>query len=408
EAIQIATDDTPWYGVLAGLGLGYRPLDDDQRDYARPKRRRLLQLDDSGLPEQLRLGKYDIVGCRYIVTEAPFATDNDVKAYRKHKLDDDQGLQEGNVLPFNLLAEYSQGVKRLAVLRMDVDDLGDLFGAKLNRTSGAGSATGVAALAYTAALSAALSRFFEGWVGELCRQVNRQGSANGAVYAVYSGGDDLFLVGSWHVMPGLAHQIRDDFAAYVLGRPLRENESPPITLSAGITLHSGGYPLYQAADDAAEALAAAKSFARVGGHTKDAVSFLGRTLGWERFSEAMRLCDELFTLVDQQGAPRALLMTIQSLDAKARAGQRRGRDGSSQFAYGPWIWQGAYQLTRMAERGRESFGPAIEQLREQIVGGEGVRTRYIEIAGLAARWAQLLIRERSNRSNKGEQDGSAE
>src|SRR5436189_16445 len=83
---------------------------------------------------------------------------------------------------------------RLRILRMDVDDLGDLFGQRLRRV------TGIAGLAYTAALSAALSRFFEGWVGQLCRQANLD-SSQGSVYPIYSGGDDLFIVGSWHLLP---------------------------------------------------------------------------------------------------------------------------------------------------------------------------------------------------------------
>ncbi|NNJ13354.1 type III-A CRISPR-associated protein Cas10/Csm1 [Chloroflexales bacterium ZM16-3] len=396
---RIADEDSPCYRVLASLGLGYRTVE-EERDYhaAYKRRRRLLQLDDSAVPNDLSLGRDDVLGTRYTVTEAPTASREDVAEYFRLGLDDDgQEFKQDDVLPFNLLAAYAQGVKRIGVLRMDVDNLGDLFGTKLVRPDG------VAALAYTAALSAALSRFFEGWIGELCRQAN-ENRTGGGVYAVYSGGDDLFLLGSWHLMPGLARQIRDDFARYVLGLRLEETDNPypPITLSAGITLHGGSYPLYQAADDAAEALDTAKLFARADGHKKDAITFLGRTLGWEQFAQAEALCDELVDLVERQGAPRALLMTIQSLDTQAQANRRRSRDGTPQIAYGPWVWQGAYQLTRMAERAGGDSGQKIAQLREQIVGSEGVRDRFIEIAGLAARWAQLHIR--GSRSNNEEEE----
>lgn len=383
-----------WHDVLRSLGLHVQPLD-DIRDY-RPdlnQRRRLLLLEDSNDVQMLNhmLGPQDIVGTRYTVAVAQLATGKDVDEY--HSLErtsaDEQILNQSDVKPFNLLASQSVGVKRLGVIRMDVDDLGQLFGKGLQRPKG------IAALTSTAALSAAMSRYFEGWVGELCRRENHDGEPGG-VYAVYSGGDDLFLVGSWHRMPHLARCIRDDFARYVLGRALTDKEHPPITLSGGITLHGDHYPLYQAADDAAEALDAAKRHTRANGREKDAITFLGRTFGWEDFKEVVDECVTLRNLIKDKKVSRSLLMVIQSLDERYQQGlKRRNRDGMAQFDYGPWVWQGAYQLTRAAERESEEVRRSIEQLRDRIVGNEGVRTRYIARAGMAARWAQLLVRERN-------------
>ena len=388
----LAQREHRYHDVLGSLGLAVRLLDEDDKNIATRQRLRLLSLDDSPLPAAVVPGRDDVVGLRYTVAEAPSATAADVVAYQRRDFDqDDQELHAGDVLPFNLLAAQSHGVSRLGVLRMDVDDLGELFGRGLNR------ANGVAALVSTAALSGALSRFFEGWVGELCRKQNAD-QADGGVYAVYSGGDDLFLVGSWHRMPGLARQIRQDFGAYVLGRELQRDELALISVSAGLTLIDAGYPLYQAAKDAAEALDAAKAHKRPGsdGRPKDALNFLGQTLGWEQFDEVEQLCAELQALL-AGGAPRALLMTIQNLAAQASSGGRRSRDGAPQFAYGPWVWQGAYQLTRMAERAGPKGGrEAIEAIRERIVGTVGVQTSFIVRAGLAARWAQLLIRGERN------------
>jgi len=382
-----------YHNVLGALGLCAQLLGDDNAYCPDPARRRLLALDDDAQLEGVRLGPDDLIGTRYTAAEAPTATARDLEEYARldRARQDDQELRLGQVTPFNLLAAQSEGVARLGVLRMDVDDLGELFGTGLDRPDG------IAALAVTAALSAALGRFFEGWVGELCRMQN--GAGRGGVIAVYSGGDDLFLVGSWDRMPGLARQIREDFAAYVLGRELQDGEAPLISLSAGITLIGAGYPLYQAADDAAEALDLAKRHMRADSRRKDAVTFLGRTLGWEQFSEAERICTELKGLVDA-GVPRALLMTIQQLDASAHQARRHTRTGERQFAYGPWVWQGAYQLTRMAERAQGEASDTIKDLCERILGAEGVRKRTIERAGLAARWAQLLIRDRSSQKEE--------
>jgi CRISPR-associated protein Csm1 len=172
-------------------------------------------------------------------------------------------------------------IKRLGVLRMDVDDLGALFAEGFRDPQTKASR---ASLARVASLSFALGLYFEGWVGELCARVNHEvvteipSDERGhfdrveAVYAVYSGGDDLFIVGRWDVLPALAHAIQTDLTRYTAG-------IASIHLSAGITLHSGKYPLYQAAEEAKEALDRAKGL-----EGKAAVCFLGYPLKWAQWS----------------------------------------------------------------------------------------------------------------------------
>ncbi|WP_298814719.1 type III-A CRISPR-associated protein Cas10/Csm1 [Chloroflexus sp.] len=361
-----------WRSVISRLGVLYELLPDNTRPRAQA-----LALDDEAVPHEPRQAIR--FGQRYTVTEAYRLSATDLQRLSEDDPAQAIDLEVGDVAPLNTLARRSEGIPRIAVLRMDVDNLGDLFGRGLQRPSG------LAGLAVTAALSSALSRFFEGWVGEICRQFNQR--ANGGVYAVYSGGDDLFLVGSWHLIPELAVAIRNDFVRYVTGaKPT--NTPPPISVSAGITLHRAGYPLYQAAEDAGNALDAAKAYVHTDGHSKDAITFLGRTLGWNEFMRAMAWKDELRDLIGQ-GAPRTLLMTLQALATRASA--RYNRSGTPQVTVGLWVWQGAYQLTRLAERSGQ-LRPRIETLRDQLVSAEGIAGRAIVIAGLAARWTQLLLR----------------
>src|SRR5690606_17781747 len=77
----------------------------------------------------------------------------------------------GDVATFEDLQNASQGLKRLGVLRMDVDDLGHLFGFGFKRANGQSLST----LARVASLSTMMSIFFEGWVGELGRRLNADG-----------------------------------------------------------------------------------------------------------------------------------------------------------------------------------------------------------------------------------------
>ena len=108
---------------------------------------------------------------------------------------------------FDELQEKVQGgFERLGVLRMDVDNLGDLF------KSGFG---GNATLTRLASLSFRTSLFFDGWLKALCEQ----GKYKGLIYTVYSGGDDVFLLGPWDLIPDLAQEIVHDFSEYVGGNP---------------------------------------------------------------------------------------------------------------------------------------------------------------------------------------------
>ena len=280
---------------------------------------------------------------------------------------------DGSVATFDWLQEQSRGVERLGVLRMDVDDLGDLF------HWGMPDAT----LSRVASLSFALSLFFEGWVGELCRRTNREAGAD-RVYAIYSGGDDLFVVGAWDVLPELAACIHDDLGRFAAG-------NLAVHISGGLTLHAGKYPLYQAASDAEGALKSAKALERSNGHHKDAFSFLDLTIPWEQFEDLRQEKGSLISLVTSEnegglGISRALLRTLLQLHAR----YIQDMDERGKPTYGPWVWRGVYALARMADRHRGDARQEIDRLREALQRDD---FRGIERMGPAARWAELLTRK---------------
>ncbi len=270
-----------------------------------------------------------------------------------------EGHQPATFDDLQKAASGEGAIKRLGVLRMDVDDLGAIFAEGFRNPQ---TQTSRASLARVASLSFALSLFFEGWVGELCARINREvvvdiPSEEGghvdrveAVYAVYSGGDDLFIVGRWDVLPKLAYAIHSDLTRYAAG-------TDRLHLSAGITLHGGKYPLYQAAEEAREALDSAK--AQEG---KNAVCFLGRSLQWAQWDELTAVRDELHTLVSVNNAPRAILQSLLQLyddyDHALRAATPN-KAGEAQILWGPGsgavpinlrAWPNAAMTTAMRSR----------------------------------------------------------
>ena len=349
-----------------------------------------LALEDRAPP--LSLAEPIVFGFKPMANTTPTMREADMRDWKPEE-EDEPKPREGDVKPFSVMVAQSRGVKRLGVLRLDVDDLGDLFRYRLD-----------SGLARVLALSAALALFFEGWVGHVCDQVNEprdDSDQRGSVYTIYSGGDDLFIVGSWHLLPGLARRISDDLATYT-------GQHPSVHVSAGISLHGAKFPLYQAAEAADEELKRAKSR-----KDKAALGWLDQVVAWTYISALTQMKETLIsaiasTVVKRQtpieddtpdreepapGASRALLQICQQLYVQYLDTLRKGR-----IFYGPWLWRGAYQLTRVELSLRSTSARSIvSEIRARLLEDAGAPpnegARFIERLGLAARWAQLELRK---------------
>ncbi len=170
------------------------------------------------------------------------------------------------------------GIERLGILRADVDNLGTAFtqGLPADRVCFSRMAT----------LSRSLSRFFKYDVNEL---LNEKGYS---AQVIYSGGDDLFIVGNWSDIIAVGMEIRSSLREYV--------GSDAITLSAGIGMFTSTYPIARMAQETGSLEDAAKLFKRDGdGRAKDAVALWSEeaTYGWEEFEiEVAQRKDELAEL----------------------------------------------------------------------------------------------------------------
>ena len=365
-------------------------------------------------------------GFRFLANTTPrIRREDDLKRLQKLMDPDDEERRAGDIRNTTLVARWDRaGIDRYGVLRMDVDDLGTLFSSteRLENPS----------LPRRSALSAALDLFFEGWLNHLCEQAAQEwqgragqvtddrdaGQRRKLPYVIYAGGDDLFIVGPWDVLPVVGWHVRRNLASYVLrGYVDRKPELryPPITVSAGIFAETAKFPLYQAAEQAREALNAAKrrqARRTVRGETelatvKDAVDFLDTTVSWEEFLRAEELALRLAEMIDRGvprngGAPdRAPHALIQLLAAVAREyAAAGGAESEKRLAYGRWMPLLAYGLRRMVDR----VPVAKRELREQMMGLAGdaldltraegaAQWHTIRFLGLPVRWAEFLIRK---------------
>jgi CRISPR-associated protein Csm1 len=395
----------PWDAVLAAFGWRADLL---PRKATLPpnngSRRIALALsDDLTSASYAPIDSRTAVGQRFLVNVTPVAEPDDIPRLRERGLTGEDVPEPGDILSFNALEALSSGIRRLGVLRMDVDNLGKLFAEGLEKR---------ATLSRVAGLSSAVSLYFEGWVEVLAARRNQSDAEAGLgerLYSIYSGGDDLFFVGAWDAVVELAREVRRDLTHYAA-------EHPGIHASAGIALVGGKYPLSQAARDAGDAESQAKSLKwwdNGVAHEKDAVAFLGQALPWSRFG--LESCDTagvetahaLMHLLSRMGegddgaaAPQALVRRLiglygeyeEAARLRREAGIDRNRSGAEQVLWGPWMWHAAYTLTRMADRYKNQriLRDKILDLRDRLKADD---FRSMEWIGLAARWAELLSRD---------------
>jgi CRISPR-associated protein Csm1 len=188
-------------------------------------------------------------------------------------------LREGEVLDFDEIAFMSNGAKLLGVLRADVDYLGLAFGLGVNPRS----------LTRIATLSGFLDLFFAGWINEICDRAaskwnddptndnTLKGKVNGLFYIVYSGGDDLFILGPWDALLDLAQTIHAQFQRFTC-----QNDN--LTLSAGLLLVKPHFPIQRFALLSGEMLERAKSVGDrqdfPGLNRKDRITVFGDSVPW--------------------------------------------------------------------------------------------------------------------------------
>lgn len=151
------------------------------------------------------------------------------------------------------LAEASGGIEKIAVCRLDVDDLGEAFVSGFERKDAKTLAERrhFVTISRTASFSRQMSLFFKCYIKPVLSGdyeiekdllVKERDGKGLKVAVVYSGGDDVFLVGGWDEVVNAAHRIRVAFEQFTGGT---------LTLSAGIGMYNPKFPIRLAADQTA-------------------------------------------------------------------------------------------------------------------------------------------------------------
>ncbi len=240
--------------------------------------------------------------------------------------------------------------KRLGILRMDVDGLGSIF------------INGFPSLVPYMVLSRSLDYFFKGYLNEMWRN----GFEND-IQIVYSGGDDLFVVGKWDKVIDFAEKVRTEFKEWVCQNNL-------LSISGGIAFVTPKFPIIKAAKYSGDAEDEAKKHV-FNGTPKNAISMLGVTMNWDNeYKAVVALKNKILSLASdkKQGLATSFIYKISGFYEKTEPKgfiNKADYETQKEQIAPTWRWQMAYDMKRMSERyksNREDKNEKVQFLEEMM------------------------------------------
>lgn len=273
----------------------------------------------------------------------------------------------------------NEGFSRLGVLRMDVDNLGTIFQSGIPEKE--------ASLSRYAALSRSFDYFFSGYLNVICQNENIADRS----FIVYSGGDDVFIVGSWDTAIEIAWQIQTDFRRYTC-------QNSAFSISGGIAILDAKFPIIAGAEESAQEEGKAKNHV-CNGQNKNSISFFSMPLNWQHeFPIVKKLKEKIEELLMTNKLPKSFLSKIieHSIDASFN---------NHKVTNFKVYWHLAYDLKRMKERYRsEEVQALLDNCVSEVchsngrLNGETINTNYnsLELWAFACRWAEVQYRKYNN------------
>jgi CRISPR-associated protein Csm1 len=271
-------------------------------------------------------------------------------------------------------------LKKLAILRRDVDNLGSLFsqGFVTDKTT----KTSIATFSRLASLSRNLDYFFKGFLNVIW---NSKADYKNYTQIIYSGGDDLFIVGRWNCIIDFAEDIQTHFAEWTCG-------NDKIGISGGITVVTPKFPISKAAELCEIDEKLAKKHKISESIEKNAITLFGVPLHWNYEFPIVKELKNRLVKIDM---PKSILMKIQAFYQQAQEEQKKNKTQT-------WRWQMAYNFARAATqyKNNEELKNLLNEIKIDIVadtvkGKKEIKKHdYFTLLNLAARWAEFELRSK--------------
>ena len=202
------------------------------------------------------------------------------------------------------------------------------------------------------------------------------------LYVIYSGGDDVLMVGAWDIVMEFASIVQARFEAFTQGQA---------TLSAGIIVVSPKFPVSRFADLVEKAEKKAKNTSKI----KNRVCVFDLVLTWGEYRMARKLRDTLYFLVAKEvdPEPKALIHKIR----KSMFGFEKIQEfvANKRTISFPRLWRLRYYLRGSKDANQDTIEKEIinfyERLFKQTLQGENLHNPAL--IAVAARWAEFMTKQ---------------
>ncbi len=312
-----------------------------------------------------------------------------IEEHDKNVSDPSDKIEPGNIVEFNQLADFAKertGTAKMAVLKMDIDNLGSLF-------------AGIDSIHETRKLSKTLAWFFEEHMYNLL-QTNftfKQKGANGNmqektdlflhnIYVVFAGGDDCFMIGAWDAIFQFAQVLNNAFAAFaqVVKTKLPSLAAKTMTLSASLLILDPHFPVVRLADMAEDEIKEAKSYT-----DKNRVSVMGNVLTWEEFEQANRTAHKLQYLIQEKDESRVILNRIKQ---SAKGYEKLQNEAVIGNVTAPKVWRLHYFIRH--SKNPDAIQDIIDEYSVALMDVFAKKQKKNPMLfPIAARWAEFLTRK---------------
>lgn len=200
-------------------------------------------------------------------------------------------MEAGQVKEFEKLAHESRGVPHLAMFKADLDNLGIVFSRGLGKQ-------------LSASRYASLSRTLDYFFTVMVRHCIESDPRFKDIYTVFSGGDDLCVIGPWNAIIDFSIAFHRKFELFT-------GSNPWLSVSGGIAIVGKGLPVGRMAEEAEAELERAKDYPHLKKTEKNAISLFGVASQWNQFealvADGSTLVEELENGGVSHGAVYALL-----------------------------------------------------------------------------------------------------
>lgn len=200
------------------------------------------------------------------------------------------------------LTPEEYGDEKLAILKMDVDNLGGIFAFGLKASD---EPRVQRSISKYVTMSRLMEFFFGHEIKNICREVSLKISENiddiknGTMFYInYAGGDDLVIIGSAYSIVELALEIHKRFTEFT--------NNKNITISGGINFQNDKKPIRFGVQMAEEALSMSKD------GDKNAITLLNTTVPFVEFEELLVEVKEICKFILEGKLSRTMLFNLMS------------------------------------------------------------------------------------------------